>query len=119
GDLLITEVKIVDKLPNDVFALPVVPKLTADQLKDKLAKSELKSLEGAWKAISGKLDGKDAPPPKEGIHMILEHEKYTWYVGEKAKDQGKFGIDGTKRPKTMDIMTVVGVEKGKTRPAIF
>jgi uncharacterized protein (TIGR03067 family) len=87
---------------------------------DNDARTELKALEGKWKAVALEAGGKSLP--KEAV------PDFTFTVGAGGKSIGKMPkgdyeasirVDPTKDPKTIDNVYETGVHKGKTQFGIY
>src|SRR5262249_52727892 len=76
-------------------------------LKDDAVKAELKALRGCWKLDSQEYDGKQVSRKavKNQPYMLtLVGNSYRFdYDNEDDIDAGKFTIDVSKKPKTMDL----------------
>jgi len=78
-----------------------------------------KLLQGTWLPTSAELAEKPFDEATlKSMKMLLEGEKYTVTVG-KGVDKGKFKIDTTTKPKSMDISGEEGPNQGKTFLAIY
>jgi uncharacterized protein (TIGR03067 family) len=75
--------------------------------------------------ISLVIDGKtlvdQKAPPKSGptTKLVYEADKWMAKVGDKKLATGKFKIEATQNPKTIDIMDESGVTNAKTKLGIF
>jgi uncharacterized protein (TIGR03067 family) len=80
---------------------------------------EAKKFEGTWKVTSLKAGGKDAPAEfTEKIQFVFKGDKLTIKGGPK-EEEAKFKVDGSKKPKTIDITPTSGKEKDKTSEGIY
>lgn len=80
---------------------------------------DLKALDGDWTPQSGELGGAKFPDEiLKTIKLEMKDGKYTVAVG-KQLDKGTIKIDGSKKPKEMDITGAEGPNKGKIFPAIY
>jgi uncharacterized protein (TIGR03067 family) len=92
---------------------------------DDPATGDLRSLQGTWVTVSLVNDGKtlvdEKAPPKSGPTTKLVYEGHKWMVkvADKTVATGKFKIDATQNPKTIDIMDESGVANAKTKLGIF
>lgn len=80
---------------------------------------DLKDLNGAWVPSEGQLNGKKAPDDFiNSIKLTITDGKYSVTVGDQMEN-GKFTIDTSKKPATMDIHADEGPNKGKRILAIY
>ena len=80
---------------------------------------DAKLIDGDWKAVSAELAGKKMPDEfVKSISLKVKNNRYT-VVTANVKDEGTLKIDGSKKPKTMDIVGTDGPNKGKTILTIF
>jgi uncharacterized protein (TIGR03067 family) len=83
------------------------------------AVSDTKKIEGDWKPISAEMNGQKLPDEVLAtITVTFECGKYNTTVGYQ-KEQGTIKLDGTKKPKTIELTCTDGPNKGKTMPAIY
>src|SRR5262249_913595 len=100
-----------------VFSIAVT---RAADNKEAAVKKDWQVLEGTWELASVVRDGKPEPLPEGGkIRVTLKDGKYTVKVNDRVVDEGTGVIDPTKQPKTLDITTAVGPDKGKVVPGIY
>ncbi len=82
-------------------------------------KGDLDKLQGTWVRASIERDGKPSPADElKNSRLTLKGDKYTLDDG-KEKRTGTFKLDATKTPKTLDIISDAGPNKGKTLKAIY
>ena len=86
------------------------------------AASDLKKMEGKWKAVVHEADGK--PTPKEETDkvdttLVVKDGKYEIYFAGKFADRGTIKLDPTKKPKQIDVTGEEGTDKGKTMKGIY
>jgi uncharacterized protein (TIGR03067 family) len=80
---------------------------------------DLDKLQGTWNRESGEVDGK--PAPAEEIRngkLTISGDKYTLTIGEQ-KRSGTLKLDEKKTPKTIDIISAEGPNKGKALLGIY
>ncbi len=82
-------------------------------------KKDLDQLQGTWVRSSVVRNGKEVPADElKGMKLTLKGDKYTLDEG-KEKRTGTFKLDATKNPKTLDIISDAGPNKGKTLKGIY
>jgi uncharacterized protein (TIGR03067 family) len=82
-------------------------------------KKDLDKLQGTWVRTSVERNGKPASDDElKNSRLTLKGDKYTLDDG-KEKRTGTFKLDATKTPKTLDIISDSGPNKGKTLKAIY
>jgi len=82
-------------------------------------KTDLDKLQGTWVRASVERDGKPAAAEElKNSRLTLKGDKYTLDDG-KEKRTGTFKLDESKTPKTLDIISDAGPNKGKTLKAIY
>jgi uncharacterized protein (TIGR03067 family) len=81
---------------------------------------DAKVIQGTWLPSSGELAGKPFPEPVlKSIRLVLsDGGKYSVTTNDGA-DEGTTKTDPTKKPKTLDIVSTKGPNKGKTILAIY
>ncbi len=80
---------------------------------------DLDKLQGTWVRTSVERNGKPAPADElKNSKLTLKGDKYTLDDG-KEKRTGTFKLDATKTPKTLDIISDAGPNKGKTLKGIY
>jgi uncharacterized protein (TIGR03067 family) len=96
-----------------LLALVSVPALTAQDNKD------LDALQGTWQRTSMIRNGKPVPEDEvKAERLTLQGEHYTLLIGDQ-KRTGIFRLDPSKSPRTLDIVSTEGPNKGKTLHAIY
>ena len=92
----------------------------ADEKKDDAVKEEMKKFEGTWVCVSVEQMGEKAPADAvKGIKAVVKGDKVTISQGDMVLDESTYTVDPTKKPKTMDITTTTGTDKGKKSYAIY
>jgi uncharacterized protein (TIGR03067 family) len=74
--------------------------------KDKAIKREMKLLEGSWVKVSRVADSEEVPrlPGEDPLRLMLKEGKFTIeFKDGKVVDDGKFKIDPTAKPKSLDM----------------
>jgi uncharacterized protein (TIGR03067 family) len=93
--------------------------------KDRLVREDLKALQGAWIVMSVTNDGKEFPPPSElkklHLHMVIEGDKYKTKAGDVAQalGEGRWEIDPTTTPKSINQVSTAANDKGRTSYGIY
>jgi uncharacterized protein (TIGR03067 family) len=83
------------------------------------SKDDLKAMQGTWRPTSGESAGKAmAGDVLKKTKLVIKDSKYTVTVGEDP-DQGTLKIDASRMPKTMDIISTGGANKGRRIQAIY
>src|SRR3989442_16035736 len=72
--------------------------------------TDLDRLQGAWNITSLEVDGQSMPAPT-GACIVIEGSRFQ-SLGMGAVYEGKVEVDGTKKPKTFDLLFTAGPEKG-------
>jgi len=83
-------------------------------------KKDKGKLQGTWNAVSGESGGKEQPEAKEHS-LIFKGDEFSVKKGDKVMVKGKFKIDSSKKPKTIDMDIAEGSDdvKGKTAEGIY
>jgi uncharacterized protein (TIGR03067 family) len=82
-------------------------------------KKELAKLEGTWQATSIQADGKDLPAEVlKHFSLSVKDGNFT-YTADKIVLKGRFQLDPSKSPKTIDSIRTEGAEKGTARKGIY
>jgi len=86
-----------------LFVLAATAVVGADGSKPDSIKDEIKKFAGTWKLVSASMDGVDQMPEqvKTGS-LVVESDKFTLKIGNEIH-KGKFVIDPTTKPKTIDV----------------
>ena len=93
--------------------------LAADAAKDDAVKKELAKLQGTWKITAGESEGTSMPEAfLEGGRWSLKDNTYSFELGDQS-EQGKFKLDPSKMPATIDLEITAGNDKGKTQVGIY
>jgi uncharacterized protein (TIGR03067 family) len=98
---------------------PIVFLAAADLSKLNAKDKELEPFQGTWKLAAFEVEGKqlDIDDFKE-TRLTVKGDAFTMTTAA-ATYKGTFKIDGTKKPKTMDMTFTDGPEKGKTSLGIY
>ncbi len=83
-------------------------------------KKDKDKLQGTWNAVSGESGGKEQAEAKEHS-LIFKGDEFSVKRGDKVLVKGKFKIDSSKKPKTIDMEIAEGSDdvKGKTAEGIY
>jgi uncharacterized protein (TIGR03067 family) len=89
--------------------------------KDDAIKKDRKKYEGTWQVVSLEVDGKQTgEEDAKKITVINEADgKWTIEADGKVVARGTSVIDPTKKPKTVDLTTTEGDDKGNTALGIY
>jgi len=80
---------------------------------------ELKDTEGTWVPSAAELAGQKFPDEVcKSIKLVIKGDQYTVTVGPE-RDEGTCKRDTAAKPKTIDITSTFGPNKGKTFLAIY
>jgi uncharacterized protein (TIGR03067 family) len=83
------------------------------------SKDDLKAMQGTWRPTSGESAGKPLGGDTfKNAKLVIKDDKYTLTAGEDP-DHGTLKINANRMPKTMDIISAVGVSKGRRFLAIY
>jgi uncharacterized protein (TIGR03067 family) len=83
---------------------------------DKADKDKLES--GTWLAVSIEVEGKTVAQAAE-VRATFKGDEYTQKVGDNVVEQGKFKLDTTKSPKTIDFEILKGPDEGKHQVGLY
>ncbi|HEX5270730.1 MAG TPA: TIGR03067 domain-containing protein [Gemmataceae bacterium] len=101
------------------FSLLVVAVLCAGLAFAEESKKDLDKLQGVWARSSIVRNGKQVPADDfKNAKLTLKGDKYTLDEGKETRT-GTFKLDGSKNPKTLDIISDAGPNKGKTLKGIY
>jgi uncharacterized protein (TIGR03067 family) len=93
---------------------------SADPGKDDANKKDLQQMQGDWAAASGVRDGaKVADDEIQVIFSTIKGNEATLYLFDKAWMEQTFTIDATKKPKTIEMTSIMGPEKGKPMLGVY
>jgi uncharacterized protein (TIGR03067 family) len=85
----------------------------------KAAKKELAMLQGSWVRVSAEVDGKKVPDEElKKTRLVITSDRYTLKSPDQTR-QGGIRLDPTKTPKTIDLMSTEGPNKGQTLLGIY
>jgi uncharacterized protein (TIGR03067 family) len=80
---------------------------------------DLDKLQGTWVRVSVERNGKMVPAEElKNSKLTLKGDKYTLEEGKETRS-GTFKLDSGKTPKTLDIISDAGPNKGKTLKGIY
>src|ERR1044072_4123691 len=85
------------------------------------AAPESAGIDGVWKAVKGEIAGQAMPAGAvKAITLTVKGAEYDVFVAtENEHDQGTAKISASASPKTIDITSTNGPNKGKTMLAIY
>jgi uncharacterized protein (TIGR03067 family) len=102
-----------------LFVLVACVLLAFDETKDKAVKADLEKIQGTYVMKSLEVDGKAVPEDKlKSSTLTIKDDKYI----VKVKDQTfetQMILDPEKKPKTIDMKFLDGVNKDKMAPGIY
>src|SRR5258708_3978799 len=94
--------------------------VAADAPKDDAGKKEQEKLQGKWSAVSGERDGQKAPDTEIGqIKLEFKDGKMFINIANETKEIATLKVDGSKKPKTVDLDLTEGPDKGKKAQGIY
>ena len=76
-------------------------------------KADLKALAGKWTVTDVDIEGKKDAQTLKDVVLTIENDTYSVKVGGQ-EDKGTIKVDGSKKPKAMDIAGSEGPNRGKT-----
>jgi len=86
---------------------------------DAKADDDAKLLTGNWQPVQGEVGGQKLPEDVlKNLSLSMTDGKYT-VITPDVTDKGTYAIDPAKKPKTMDIDSAEGPNKGKKFLAIY
>jgi uncharacterized protein (TIGR03067 family) len=75
----------------------------AEESKADAIKDEIKKFAGTWKLVAANFDNEEKTPEDvKTASLVVEGDGFTLKIGD-AVHKGKFVIDPTKKPKTIDV----------------
>lgn len=106
----------MSRLAAALVALPIALLLGADD-PDKGDKAKIV---GTWEITAAEQEGQTLPKSLlSGRTITFEKEKYIIRAGEKVEEEGTFGMDSEKSPKSIDLKIVKGSDEGKDQLGIY
>src|SRR5262245_41527335 len=81
-------------------------------------KADLKALAGTWLVEKFEIEGSDMSDNFKDLKLVIEDGKYTVTIGNMT-DSGTVSVDGSKKPKTMDVEGTEGTNKGRKYLCIY
>jgi uncharacterized protein (TIGR03067 family) len=92
----------------------------ADPAKDDANKKDLEQMQGDWAAVSAVRNGaKVADDEIQVIFWTVKGNEATFYIFDKAWMKETFTLDATKKPRTIDMVSPMGPDKGKPKLGIY
>jgi uncharacterized protein (TIGR03067 family) len=93
--------------------------LVAADAKDD-AKKDLEKLQGNWVMVSGERNGEALPDEQiKALKRTIKDEEFTVMRDSETLAKGKFTIDPSKSPKTIDVTITEGDNKDKKMLGIY
>ncbi|MFL5243989.1 MAG: TIGR03067 domain-containing protein [Gemmataceae bacterium] len=84
------------------------------------AKKEMDKLQGEWVMVSSERNGEAMPAEElKTLKRAIKGDEFTVFRDGQALVKGKFAVDPTKTPKTIDIMFSEGENKDKPLLGIY
>jgi len=78
-----------------------------------------KAMDGSWSATAAEIAGAKFPDEaRKNVKLVVGDGKYSVTIGPES-DKGTVTLDPTKSPKTVDITSTDGTNKGHTILAIY
>jgi uncharacterized protein (TIGR03067 family) len=89
--------------------------------KEEALKKEMKDLTGTWEVTKVKVAGMDeqALPPGTLQLVFTADGKYSEKIMGKENENGKYTVDPSKTPKTIDLDILEGMDKGKKQLGLY
>ena len=87
-----------------------------------LIQQDYDALTGRWQLVSSIVDGKPVPEAEvKATVLITDHDEFRFPADARVGTAplGKFTIDPTRRPKTVDSTALSGPDKGKVTKGIY
>ena len=84
-------------------------------------KTDLKAMEGTWKATLVEANGKPAGDEEKSapFKLVVKEGKFTVYFGDKLLTNGTIKLDQAKTPKEIDAEQGDGPYKGKVQKGLY
>jgi uncharacterized protein (TIGR03067 family) len=83
------------------------------------ADAKAENFDGTWSLVSAEMAGQKMPDEfLKSIKLVIKGDTYTVTAGE-GVDKGTIKADASVKPKTLDITSTEGPNKGKTILAIY
>src|SRR5215831_17670673 len=102
-----------------ILLLLIACLIPADDSKDKAIKADLDKLQGTYKMASLEVDGKAVPEDKlKTSTLTIKGDKYIIKVKDQTFETQMI-LDPEKKPKTIDMKFLDGVNKDKTALGIY
>ncbi len=93
--------------------------LGADDAKKEQA-GDAKQMAGVWSLVSAERDGQPAPEEfVKSLRREVKDDEYALTRDGETLGKGKFKVDSTTKPKTIDFMPTEGNAKGMTMLGIY
>jgi uncharacterized protein (TIGR03067 family) len=106
----------MSRLAAALVALPIALLLGADD-PDQGDKAKIV---GTWEITAAEQQGQKLPKSLlSGRTITFEKEKYIIRVGGEVEEEGTFGMDSEKSPKSIDLKIVKGMDEGKDQLGIY
>jgi uncharacterized protein (TIGR03067 family) len=94
--------------------------IAGDEKKDDIAKKDLEKLQGEWVMDSHQYNGeKLAEETIKNYKRTVKDDHFTVVLSDKTVVEGTFTLDGSKKPKTIDITLENADLKGKKMLGIY
>jgi uncharacterized protein (TIGR03067 family) len=100
--------------------LAVVALVAAKSPEGDANKKDLDKMQGDWAAVSMVNDGAKASDDEaQCLFRTVKGQQHTLYLYNKPLMKGRFKIDATKKPKTIDLVITTGFGKGQPILGIY
>jgi uncharacterized protein (TIGR03067 family) len=80
--------------------------------------ADLPKLQGNWQATTIEIEGKAVSLGAGGPRLTIK-DKFAWFTASGKTDKDEIRIDSTKSPKTIDLVSLDGPNRGKTQKGIY
>ena len=87
---------------------------------DEKTTSDNKALQGTWQAVSAEGNGEARPEDEaKELKVVFEGDEVFAVKPTGEEPRVKFKLDASKKPKTIDLISIEGPDKGKTAAGIY
>jgi uncharacterized protein (TIGR03067 family) len=102
-----------------VIALAAVVLMAAGNPRSERAQADVTTLQGTWKIVSLEAEGATADADQLQAPRLMIKGNAFVFSTERSEQRGTLAIDGSKKPKTIDLTFADGPDKGKTAHGIY
>jgi uncharacterized protein (TIGR03067 family) len=87
---------------------------------DDAAKKDQEKLQGTWQAAALTFQGQEVPEDRvKGMKFVFKGDEYIELRDGEEIEKGKFKLDPTKSPRTMDLDILTGQSQGEKQPCLY